>query len=64
MRIKRGFKNPLTGAVIIVPIYDSASDFSEGLAVVELNGDYGYINKKGEVIIPFRLTKSSNSQQA
>lgn len=51
-RGKWGFRNPLNGIVAITPIYDSASDFSEGLAAVELEGNWGYINKTGEVVVP------------
>ena len=34
--------------------YDYAWDFSEGLARVEINGKWGYINKQGESVIPAR----------
>ncbi len=37
----------------IIPLqYESASNFSEGLAAIKLNGKSGYIDKKGKVIIP------------
>jgi hypothetical protein len=40
---------------IIIPFkYENASDFSEGLAAVQLNGKYGCINKSGVVAIPFK----------
>ena len=32
--------------------YDFAGNFSEGLAVVEFDGKYGYIDKTGKEIIP------------
>jgi WG containing repeat len=33
--------------VIILPLYGSAGRFSEGLAAVELNGQFGYIDRAG-----------------
>lgn len=33
--------------------YDEAKDFSGGLAAVKKDGKWGYINKKGEVVLPF-----------
>ena len=41
-----------TGDVVIPFKYDWVSDFREGLAVVELNGKLGYINKSGKEIVP------------
>jgi len=32
-------------------IYDSAMDFSEGLAAVKLDGKWGYIDKNGNEVI-------------
>lgn len=34
--------------------YDTAKPFSEGLAVVERKGKFGYINTAGEVVIPIK----------
>jgi len=34
--------------------YDSVGDFSEGLAQVELNGKWGYVNKQGEEVVPVK----------
>jgi hypothetical protein len=34
--------------------FDDGKDFSEGLAAVCLNGKWGYINEKGEVVIDFQ----------
>ena len=34
--------------------YDDLSDFCDGLARVRLDGKYGHINKKGELIIPLK----------
>ena len=41
----------LRGKVVIPIKYTTASDFSEGLAVVELE-EYGFINKQGRMVIP------------
>ncbi|MFM9952118.1 MAG: WG repeat-containing protein [Saprospiraceae bacterium] len=38
-------------AVLILPEFRSAGDFSEGLAAVRINGFYGYIDTKGAVVI-------------
>lgn len=43
------------GRVIIEPVYDSALEFSEGLARVEKNGKFGFIDKSGKVVIDFYL---------
>ena len=43
-----------TGEVVIPFKYDNALNFSEGLAAVELNGKWGFINKSGKVVIPFK----------
>ena len=41
-----------TGDVVIPFKYDWVSDFMEGLAGVELNGKWGYINKSGKEVVP------------
>lgn len=43
------------GRVVIEPVYDSALEFSEGLARVEKNGKFGFIDKSGKVVIDFYL---------
>ena len=43
-----------TGAVIVLPIYDFAQRFYEGLAVVCRDGMWGYINSLGQEVIPPR----------
>lgn len=60
-----GYKNS-QGDIIIQPSYDTADEFSEGLARVanqtdklrshdyERDFSYGYINIKGEMILPFK----------
>ena len=37
-----------SGKLVIDAKYDEAENFSEGLAGVELNGKWGYINIKGD----------------
>ena len=39
------------GEAIISPQYDEAGIFSEGLASVGVDMEYGYINKKGEYVV-------------
>ena len=40
-----------TGAMAILPLYESARDFSEGLAWVKTKGGPGYINTLGQLVI-------------
>lgn len=40
--------------------FDKAHDFSEGLAVVRINDNYGYIDKTGQVIINQDILKSKS----
>ncbi len=42
--------------IIIEPRFDYAGPFSEGLATVLSDGNYGYINKKGHFEVPPRFT--------
>jgi len=55
-----GYKD-ITGKIVIKTEYIEASDFSEGLAVTakilpDGKKKYGFINKKGETVIPFQYT--------
>jgi hypothetical protein len=49
---KWGYQNVEDWQVVIPLKYDYASDFSEGLAAVELNGKWGAIDKTDKVVIP------------
>jgi outer membrane protein OmpA-like peptidoglycan-associated protein len=40
--------------IIIPPKYDNAFPFSEGLAVVVINGKAGYIDRMGRIVIPLQ----------
>ncbi|MCX2743645.1 WG repeat-containing protein [Mangrovivirga sp. M17] len=48
------------GQEIVPPIYTWIGVFSEGLVSCRLNGKYGAINKRGEVIIPFEYDRELN----
>ncbi len=48
---KEGFID-LEGNEVISPKYDLVEVFSDGLAVVYLGNNYGYVNKMGQEIIP------------
>ena len=49
---KWGFRDFITGKIVIEPKYDDASDFSsEGLARVKLNGKFGFIDKTDRMVI-------------
>ena len=37
--------------MVIDCVFDSIGDFHEGLAQMELDEKYGYINKKGKIVI-------------
>ena len=39
-------------SVLPLTLYDNVNSFSEGLASVKQNGKYGFIDKKGTVIVP------------
>lgn len=41
----------ITGKIAISPIFDYASDFSEGLAAVTIGDRVGYIDKTGKIVI-------------
>src|SRR5215467_1020167 len=41
-----------TGSVVIEPTYDEVYPFSNGLAPVELDGRWGYVDKTGVVVVP------------
>lgn len=43
------------GKITIPSIYSFAGDFSEGLAFVCRNGYSGFINTKGQIVVPFKF---------
>ena len=47
-----GAINCIAQTIVIAPKFENSRGFSEGLAVVKQNGKWGYVNVKGEVIIP------------
>lgn len=51
----RGFMND-AGKIVVKPIYDDVSDFSEGLAAVKKNDEWGYIDKTGAIVIDRQFT--------
>ena len=57
---KRGYYNSYTGKIVVPAQYRRAWVFSEGLAAVQKNGMIGFINRKGDVVIPFRYPYHGN----
>ncbi len=51
---EEGERGVLTYTEAIAPQYDNAGQFSDGLAPVEKNGKWGYIDENNKVVIPFR----------
>lgn len=45
------------GEWAILPLYDSAEEFNKGVAIIERNDLYGWINTKGEEIVPCKYDK-------
>lgn len=50
---KRGYYNMYTGEIAVPAQYRRAWVFSEGLAAVQKNGNIGFIDHKGNVVIDF-----------
>ena len=42
------------GVEIVAPKYEDARKFIKDLAPVKLNGKWGFINKKGEIVVPIK----------
>ena len=57
---KRGYYNMYTGEVAIPAQYRRAWIFSEGLAAVQRNGNIGFIDHKGNVVIDFMFPYHGN----
>ena len=58
---KRGYFNVNTGEIVVPLTYKHAWVFSEGLAGVVQNDMVGFINPKGELVIPCRYPYRGNS---
>ena len=50
----------ISGEIVIAPQFNSAQQFSEGLAAVSKNGMWGYIDTRGNLIIPYSYSKAGN----
>lgn len=50
-----------TGKTAIRPVYDYVESFSEGLAAVQINKQFGFIDIKGNMVIPPRDFDDVNS---
>lgn len=58
---KRGYYNSYTGKIAIEAKYRRAWIFSDGIAAVQKDGNIGFINRKGEVVIPFQFPYYGNN---
>jgi len=47
-----GIYNDVENKIIVLPKYDNIEEFTDGLARVELNGQYGVIDKTGKEVVP------------
>lgn len=56
---KRGFIDGQTFQVVIEPQYEDAQNFYEGVAAVQKNGKWGYIDTKGNVVVDFKYESAS-----
>ena len=57
---KRGYYNMYTGEIAVPAQYRRAWIFSEGLAAVQRNGNIGFINHQGDVVIDFKYPYHGN----
>lgn len=48
---KYGLINKADDKIVLRPIYDDIKPFSEGLAAIQLNNKWGFVNKLGEIIV-------------
>jgi serine/threonine-protein kinase len=48
---KWGYVDCRTGKVLIQPQFDNALEFCDGLAAVEIDNNWGYVDKNGQMII-------------
>ena len=60
---KMGFVKRATQEIVISCKYDHAYSFQEGLALVELNGKYGYIDKSGKEVITCKYDYAYSFQE-
>jgi hypothetical protein len=57
---KYGFIDRNYTEIIPVIYDDAAEDFSDDLVCAKLNGKWGYINKAGKTVLPFRFERAQN----
>ena len=57
---RRGYYNMYTGEIVVEAQYRRAWVFSEGLGAVQRNGNIGFINRKGDVVIDFKYPYHGN----
>jgi len=53
-----GFKNEITGSIVIQAQYDRVVPFKENRSLVYLNGKYGFIDRSGTAITEFKYDQA------
>src|SRR5438874_695528 len=56
---KYGIKESSSGKIIVAAKYDEIYSYSEGLAMVNFGGKYGFIDKSGKEIIAPQYTEAN-----
>lgn len=60
---KFGFKDAKSGKQIVEPKYDKASSFVEGMCAVKSGLTWGYVNEKGQLVIPMKFQDARDFAQ-
>lgn len=58
-----GYKDSLTGKIILPPQFDFAEQYFEGLGMVTMDGKNGFVNTAGKLIIPCKYDFALNCKE-
>ena len=59
LNAKYGYKDA-SGKRVVLPTYDLALSFLEGMSVVKVGDKYGFIDKKGKLVVPAVYDRADN----